>query len=231
MCYINFRSAIFRSSILQVNYLIDEAVNTGKGSNAIISMLHHFFETYGLGESSLQLHADNCSGQNKNRYMLEYLTWRVLAGLHDEVELSFLIVGHTKFSPDWCFGLFKRAFKRTKVGCLDDIASVCESSSKVNFAQLVGKQDGTPIVKTYDWGTYFRPFFKADPFKGIKKWHHLRFTKTKPGVCLVQTSPNSAVKELQVLRETSWKPSPFQLPPLIKPEGLPAERKNISMKK
>ena len=128
-------------------------MNTGKGSNAIISMLHHFFQTYSLGESRLQLHADNCSGQNKNHYVLEYLAWRVMAGLNEEIELSFLIVGHTKFSPDWCFGLFKRAFRRTKVGCLDDIARVCESSSQVNFAQLVGEQDGTILVPTYDWGT------------------------------------------------------------------------------
>ena len=28
--------------LLQVNYLIVEAVNTGKGANNIISMLHHF---------------------------------------------------------------------------------------------------------------------------------------------------------------------------------------------
>ena len=25
------------------------------------------------------------------------------------------------FYPDWCFGLLKRAFRRTAVGCLDDI--------------------------------------------------------------------------------------------------------------
>ena len=51
----------------QVNYLIDEAVNTGKGANSIISMLHHYLEHHSLGESDLTLHADNCSGQNKNR--------------------------------------------------------------------------------------------------------------------------------------------------------------------
>ena len=27
----------------QINYLIDEASDTGKGSNTIVSMLHHFF--------------------------------------------------------------------------------------------------------------------------------------------------------------------------------------------
>ena len=30
----------------QINYLIDEASDTGKGSNAIVSMLHHFFQVH-----------------------------------------------------------------------------------------------------------------------------------------------------------------------------------------
>lgn len=47
----------------QVNYLTDEALNTGKGAN---SMLHHYMEHHSVGESDLTLHEDNCSGQNKN---------------------------------------------------------------------------------------------------------------------------------------------------------------------
>ncbi|XP_033107222.1 uncharacterized protein LOC117109088 [Anneissia japonica] len=31
--------------------------------------------------------------------------------------LSFLIAGHTKFSVNWCFGLFKREFSWT---CISD---------------------------------------------------------------------------------------------------------------
>lgn len=53
--------------ILKVNYLIDEAAQTGKAANTIISMVHHFLQTHNMGEAHLQLHADNCSGQNKNR--------------------------------------------------------------------------------------------------------------------------------------------------------------------
>ena len=92
----------------QVNYLIDESVDTGKGANAIISMLHHFFEVHGLGEQDVHLHADNCGGQNKNNAMVGYLLWCVLTGLHQNITLSFMITGHTKFSPDWCFGLMKK---------------------------------------------------------------------------------------------------------------------------
>ena len=36
----------------QINYLIDEAYNTGKGANTIVSLLHHFFQAHGLGEKS-----------------------------------------------------------------------------------------------------------------------------------------------------------------------------------
>ena len=47
----------------QVNYLIDEASDVGKGSNAIISWLHHLFQVHGLGEREVHLHADNCGGK------------------------------------------------------------------------------------------------------------------------------------------------------------------------
>ena len=101
---------------LQVNYLIDEAVNTGKGANNIISMLHHFLQTHNLGEANLHVHCDNCSGQNKNRFVMLYLCWRVMAGLNRSITVSFLIVGHTKSSPDLGF-LSKRSVGR-KLGVL-----------------------------------------------------------------------------------------------------------------
>lgn len=83
-----------------------------------------------------------------------------MAGLNDNITVSLLIVGHTKFAPDWCFSLLKRAFPRTNVGCLDDIVRVVEESAEVNHAQLVGAQDGTVSVLTYNWAEFFDPFFK-----------------------------------------------------------------------
>ena len=44
---------------------------------------------------------------------------------HTDITLSFLIVGHTKFSPDWCFGLVKQLYWRTAFGSLNDIVKVC----------------------------------------------------------------------------------------------------------
>lgn len=39
---------------------------------------------------------------------MQYLAWRVRSGLNKRVEISFLLVGHTKFAPDWSFGLLKQ---------------------------------------------------------------------------------------------------------------------------
>ena len=37
------------------------------GSNAVISYVTPFQDDFGLGESTMNLHCDNCSGQNKNK--------------------------------------------------------------------------------------------------------------------------------------------------------------------
>jgi hypothetical protein len=36
-----------------------------------------------------------------------YGIWRVLTGLHNSVEFNCMEAGHTKFHPDWHFGLWK----------------------------------------------------------------------------------------------------------------------------
>jgi hypothetical protein len=112
---------------------------------------------------------------------MQYLLWRMMAGLNNKVEISFMLVGHTKFAPDWAFGLLKQTFKRTAVGCLDDMVRVVEQSASINHAQLVGKEDGTVLVEQYDWAAFFDQYFRRNAFDGIKSFHHLIFTKDKHG--------------------------------------------------
>ena len=56
---------------MQINFIIDEAVDTGKGSNTVVSYLHSFLSAYSMGANHLMLHADNCPGQNKNNIMIQ----------------------------------------------------------------------------------------------------------------------------------------------------------------
>ena len=156
----------------QVNFVVDEGHSTGKGSNSVISYLHYFFKCYGLGETSVHLHCNNCSGQNKYKFMLWYLAWRVATGLHTSITLNFLVAGHTKFAPDWCFGLLKQEFRRNVVSSLQCMKKVVEGSAGCNTAQLVGLEYGTVIVPTADWQMHFGKHGTALP--GIKKMHHFR---------------------------------------------------------
>ena len=160
----------------QMNFLIDEAHLISKGSNAVVSYLHYFFDRFGLGETHADLHCDNCSGQNKNRFVLWYCAWRVAIGLHRSITLNFLVVGHTKFSPDGCFGILKRAFKRHAVSSLSEFESVVTGSACLNEAQLVSTKDGESLVPVSDWQAHLQPHFR--PLAGIKKFHYFRYCHT-----------------------------------------------------
>ena len=110
--------------------IVPECMASGKGSNSVISFLHHFFEQYSYGEMEVHLRADNCTGQNKNRYMMAYLCYRILCDLHKKITISFLPVGHTKFFLDMGFGLFKRRFRVSDANTVEDIAKCVTESSQ-----------------------------------------------------------------------------------------------------
>lgn len=133
----------------QVNFLIDESHCTSKGYISVINYLHYFFKHYGSGECDVDLHCDNCCVLNKNSFVL---IWRVLIDLHRRVSIHFLIVGHTKSSPDWCFGLLKQRLRRTLVSSLKELSACIEKRmlTRVNVAQITGLENELSIVPVYD---------------------------------------------------------------------------------
>ena len=120
-----------------MNFLIDETVLRQKGANGTISYVHYFFERHRLGETTAQIHADNCGVQNKNNAFMWYYLWKVMTGLHERIKYNFLLVRHTKFAPDWCFGLVKQKTRKTFISSLFDIARAVEDSASVNTAEFV----------------------------------------------------------------------------------------------
>lgn len=202
-------------------FLLDEATDTGKGANTVVSFLDFFFNNFGLKEEMCHLHADNCVGQNKNNTMLQYLLWRVMTGRHKKITLSFLVAGHTKFAPDACFGLFKRKFRHSKVDCLNDIVEVAKQSSSQNIIipQLCGTEDGAVLVPIRDWASFLQRWFKRLP--GLKKVHHFDFlpsgeVHTKQ-TCTSEPSATSLLKSQE-------RPDRASLPAVITPPGLSRQR-------
>ena len=153
--------------------------------------------------------------------MIQYLLWCTITNQHTNITLSFLPVGHTKFAPDWCFGLFKRSYRRTKVGSLLSIAQVVNTSADCNIAQLVAREDGSIIVPTYNWTDFFATRMKK--IAGIKKFYHFRASSSSPGDVFVRVRSDSAEVRFPLLKEP-WTLDADKLPSVIPPHGLSADR-------
>ena len=117
--------------------------------------------------------------------------WRVLTGQHQQITLSFLPVGHTKFFPDAGFGMLKHKFRVTNVGCLNDIASVVQKSAAMNHTQLVGDQQGNVTVPSYDWVEFFQGKTIKNTLKGIKKMAHFQFSSESPGYVYIKNTTDA----------------------------------------
>ena len=204
----------------QMNYLIDEADDVGKGANATISLLHHYLQTHGR---HVHLHADNCIGQNKNNMMVQYLVWRVIVGLSETAEVSFMLVGYTKFAPDRFFGLFKRLYRRSLVDTMIDVVRVVEesSSSGKNKAQLTFSMSGSREVHWIDWSQFFQNVFK--PIPSLTTYHHFKVSKAEPGILTVKQYADFSEEKVGIFKKDVRSPR-GQKPIKIIPTGLDAKR-------
>ena len=183
-----------------VIYTVPEIAVVDKGSNSVLSFLHHFFSTFSYGEKMVHLRADNCTGQNKNRYMMAYLCWRILCAMHTRITLSFLPVGHTKFYPDLGFGVFKRHLRQCSVNTVDEVAQcIADSSplSKMLIPQVVANDNGDIFVTTYEWQVMFADV-KTVP--ELKKFHHFVFDAQHPGTVKCMVSSESEAVSFTLCR-------------------------------
>ena len=72
------------------------------------------------------------------------------------IELSFLLAGHKKFSPDRFFRLIKKVFRRSSVSTLSDIEIVMKRSTKAhqNIPQCRRSNGGETLVTFYQWSEH-----------------------------------------------------------------------------
>jgi len=209
----------------QLNYLIDEADFLNKGANTVISLLDHFFLNHSLGESKAYLTADNCVGQNKNNAVIQYLLYRTIVGLHDEINLAFMIVGHTKFGPDGYFGLIKRIYRKSKIYTYNQLTEIINKSSPNGhvICQTHRNTSGEPNYKYYRWDKWLLKYFNKLP--EIKKFHHFLFNRNNPGEVIVKEELKGKEIRFNLLKNNkALKEIKSDYPITINPTGLSIER-------
>ena len=182
---------------LQHNFVLPEGQwPEEKTSSPICSMLSYYIDTHLPQVKYLKLMADNCSGQNKNRWILWFFAWLVIT--RPEIELidySFLIVGHTKNFCDACFGLCKRSLKGKNLLVPEDVIACFAKSAKCNRVVTAD------AVVWCDWKAFLEQFF-VGVLQGIMGMQHFRFAKDNPGVLEYKQLVTSPVwKDLKLLKK------------------------------
>jgi len=85
-------------------------------------MLHHYLLTQLPEGSTLVVYCDNCSRQNKNHTVIVYFSYLVkILKRFPEVEVNFMIAGHTIFTPDGNFGTTKARIKARDCCTIQDL--------------------------------------------------------------------------------------------------------------
>ena len=211
----------------QYNYLFDEDQAIGidgsksHGPNAVLSMLHHHLQHHSRAKS-ICLHADNCCGQNKNKSVLAYLAWRVIVGLNDEIELSFMRVGHTRCFVDGGFGLLKQRYRKSDVDTVQQLADATEESAAFNKAVQFTWQ-------WREWDTFLAESFV--PLKNVTRYQWFRFLSSELGKVGASQSTSLEDKCVTILKATAdINTMSTTLPPVLKPAGMSRTRADYLFK-
>ncbi|VDI03217.1 Hypothetical predicted protein [Mytilus galloprovincialis] len=123
-------------------------------------------------------------GQNKNKYVIAYFCWRVMAKLHSTIYYMMQIPGHARCLIDAGFAHSKRLYRRSDVDLLQDIAEIVDKSTASNKAVVMKKENNELEWEWRDWKTFFACHFK--PLKGIRQYQQFRFSSDHPGCVFVK---------------------------------------------
>jgi len=154
---------------------------SGKTANQVLSMIELIIQEHKTNPTTknnrrIRFHADNCGGQNKNRFVLFYCIFLSISGMYDTVELCFMIPGHTKNICDCSFGHCKRCFRSRNVLCPADMMKVIEESSKSTTCI------SSTRVTWKNWKECLSSFFKIPTTFKITSYQCFIFKNTKPGI-------------------------------------------------
>ena len=99
-------------------------------------------------------------GQNKNKYVIGHMMWRVMTGRHEKIEYCMQIPGHARCLVDSGFACLKKLYRRSDCDTIGQLQDVVNKSSSTNTTVRY------PTWQWMDWKAFLEPVFKS--VKGIR---------------------------------------------------------------
>ncbi len=175
------------------------------GANHIVEAIHRFLNgrrAAGPLPPTFFLQLNNCSRENKNKYVMAYLESLVALNVFQSVEAGFLPVGHTHEDIDRCFSQTSGWLRVNDAVTLSDLHTellrACKNTltAKVNHLRRIANWSGLceneKALRRIDTITQFR-YFK---FSRAQIMEHDRITSPIPTVCHVKVRCSDEWKRL-----------------------------------
>ena len=155
------------------------------GANHIIEALHRTLTRKAMGsklQGTLFVQVDNCTRENKNRFLFCYLECLVAWGVFLEVQVSFLPIGHTHADIDQAFSCTSRRLHCYNAATMDDLIgelrlsytpepSVCRMNHVANFSGLCTNENSIGKVHAFSKYRYFK-FFRSESSDRRTGWYN-----------------------------------------------------------
>ena len=111
--------------------------------------------------------------ENKNIYMFALCATLIGLGYFQEVQLCFLIVGHTYEDIDQRFSIILNTLKRTNIDSLKELLGLVQQGTSYTKAFVSVRH----LENVRDWKLFITPylFTRGDAITGITFSHHMRF--------------------------------------------------------
>lgn len=138
--------------------------------------------------------------------------WRVAKGLQKQISYNFLLTGHTKFSPDRYFGVFKSKYAVSNIDIFNDLMQCVTDSSPSGCNKPVSAEN----LVWYDWVSYLKKVYK--PLVGITSFHH--FVISSDGIEAKQFADSVETTKFQLVLKAV---NDF-MPKITTPQGLSLQR-------
>lgn len=194
----------FTGFVYPENYVDSEGPGaTKKGSSHVIAMLYNFMQKSNLTDTNrtndrtLYFAADNCSGQNKNRFVIMFFCLSVELGWADDIYLDFMIPGHTKFGPDRWFGKIGKQIIKLDAWNTEEIVN--------NIRNSLAYQERVEDLRSQDCRN-FKPFlnkhYKKPTFKTSEQYHFW-FSAKHRGSVRIKVKNDDSWSDLMPLRKNT----------------------------
>ena len=206
--------------------VFDEVSGTGRvylfsqlhgktNSNHVTSVLDNHISKYKTGKNQkrkIRVQLDNCS-VNKCYVLIRYAADLVKSGRYDEVEVCFMVPGHTKFNPDRMFAWLSDLLRTIDVFEISDIVAAVDRACEIYRSQNGGREHPYSVenidqfnligefIHFSDWNSRFEDTFRR--FGYLNESHRFEVKKDESKTVLrVQQYSESDPKITDFIKES-----------------------------